>query len=150
MKMELTGADEFANKLKALPVAMAKTLVVAALKEGAQEVAAAVIAEAPIKTGELSASVKVSTSTAGTKATAKVSTVYYGRFQNDGTKGRLPEGRQSKNAIVRKIQIANAGGLIAPIKATHFEDKAIAESADDAIQVAMDSLRESVREQFDQ
>lgn len=138
MAIELKGGDKLAAKLKALPNKVAKRFMARALKSGAQEIAASVIASAPVKTGELVASVNIKTSNSGSGTSAKVGAVFYATFLNNGTKGRPIEGgRRNKKHI-------DKAGLTGAIQATHFMTKAAEQASPDAVQATASKLREDI------
>ncbi len=142
MPMRLEGGKDLSRQLLQLDDKVARTYMSHALRAGAEEVAANVHFSAPVRTGQLSASIAISVR--GGKQ-ADVSCEWYGRFVNDGTSGRKKSGgRKTK----KERAGMDAGSLTGAIKATHFMTEALQDSSEQATNIIGQTLRADIEGSF--
>jgi HK97 gp10 family phage protein len=151
VRIEIEGAREIAEKLRALPAKIEKRIMVKALRAGAQEIQAAAMGAAPVKTGALAAGIHIETSTRGGKVTVSVSTgddQYYAIMLEKGTQnhfGMLGGRLTAQEAYRRKKKsLFSAGSTTERMKPHPFMGPAFDQSAEQAVTTAAEILKEEI------
>lgn len=103
MEFEVEGVEELQAQLEALPEKVQSRLFKAALRAGAEVVAAAITFDAPSKTGRMVSGIKIVGSSSGGEPSVSVTVPPPGNLLEYGTKNRgflqsiFGKGRKEKN-----------------------------------------------------